>query len=166
MAKSNLMLASLLNRKFYDLEVKFGLLPNYIQDNKRSDLLKEGQGNLSGDSGYLKMKQFQRNLKKQLEDLVSQMKNGEKGKPLYQRISNMIRENELFGKSRNDLIYNKLLMSEKVSKEKEDFGDKRKSESATQTRFQRPEQMFEFQKKSTFIKTDIQKSDLKLNTYF
>ena len=62
--------------------------------------------------------------------------------------------------------YNKLLMSEKASKEKEDFEDKRKSESATQTRFHRPEQMFEFQKKSAFIKTDIQKSDLKLNTYF
>ena len=149
-------------------------------------------------------------LKKQLEDLVSQMKNGEKGKPLHQRISNMIRENELFRKSlnefiseagsmssrekqllneinqlidqnirdmanysvsgqlinRNNLIYNKLLMSEKASKEKEDFEDKRKSESATQTRFHRPEQMFEFQKKSAFIKTDIQKSDLKLNTYF
>lgn len=50
------------------------------------------------------MKQFQRNLKKQLEDLVSQMKNGEKGKPLHQRISNMIRENELFRKSLNDLF--------------------------------------------------------------
>ena len=68
--------------------------------------------------------------------------------------------------NRNNLIYNKLLMSEKASKEKEDFEDKRKSESATQTRFHRPEQMFEFQKKSAFIKTDIQKSDLKLNTYF
>lgn len=251
LAKSNLMLASLLNRKFYDLEVKFGLLPGYIQDNKRNDLLreqhyiinylndialsltdalqkgeqeanrsgrrqgeknsdKEGQGNSSGNSGYPKMKQFQRNLKKQLEDLVSQMKNGERDKPLYQRISNMIRENELFRKSlnefiseagsmssrekqllneinqlidqnirdmanysvsgqlinRNNLIYNKLLMSEKASKEKEDFEDKRKSESATQARFQWPEQMFEFQKKSAFIKTDIQKSDLKLNTYF
>ena len=251
LAKSNLMLASLLDRKFYDLEVKFGLLPGYIQDNRRSDLLREQhyiinylndialsltdalqkakeevnrsgkrrgeknsdkkrQRNSSGDSGYPKMKQFQRNLKKQLEDLVSQMKNGEKGKPLHQRISNMIRENELFRKSlnefiseagsmssrekqllneinqlfdqnirdmanysvsgqlinRNNLIYNKLLMSEKASKEKEDFEDKRKSESATQTRFPRPEQMFEFQKKSAFIKTDIQKSDLKLNTYF
>ena len=251
LAKSNLMLASLLDRKFYDLEVKFGLLPGYIQDNRRSDLLreqhyiinylndialsltdalqkakeevnrsgkrqgeknsdKERQRNSSGDSGYPKMKQFQRNLKKQLEDLVSQMKNGEKGKPLHQRISNMIRENELFRKSlnefiseagsmssrekqllneinqlidqkirhmanysvsgqlinRNNLIYNKLLMSEKASKEKDDFEDKRKSESATQTRFHRPEQMFEFQKKSAFIKTDIQKSDLKLNTYF
>ena len=251
LAKSNLMLASLLDRKFYDLEVKFGLLPGYIQDNRRSDLLREQhyiinylndialsltdalqkakeevnrsgkrrgeknsdkkrQRNSSGDSGYPKMKQFQRNLKKQLEDLVSQMKNGEKGKPLHQRINNMIRENELFRKSlnefiseagsmssrekqllneinqlidqnirdmanysvsgqlinRNNLIYNKLLMSEKASKEKEDFEDKRKSESATQTRFHRPEQMFEFQKKSAFIKTDIQKSDLKLNTYF
>ena len=251
LAKSNLMLASLLDRKFYDLEVKFGLLPGYIQDNRRSDLLREQhyiinylndialsltdalqkakeevnrsgkrrgeknsdkkrQRNSSGDSGYPKMKQFQRNLKKQLEDLVSQMKDGEKGKPLHQRISNMIRENELFRKSlnefiseagsmssrekqllneinqlidqnirdmanysvsgqlinRNNLIYNKLLMSEKASKEKEDFEDKRKSESATQTRFHRPEQMFEFQKKSAFIKTDIQKSDLKLNTYF
>ena len=251
LAKSNLMLASLLDRKFYDLEVKFGLLPGYIQDNRRSDLLREQhyiinylndialsltdalqkakeevnrsgkrrgeknsdkkrQRNSSGDSGYPKMKQFQRNLKKQLEDLVSQMKNGEKDKPLHQRISNMIRENELFRKSlnefiseagsmssrekqllneinqlidqnirdmanysvsgqlinRNNLIYNKLLMSEKASKEKEDFEDKRKSESATQTRFHRPEQMFEFQKKSAFIKTDIQKSDLKLNTYF
>lgn len=37
--------------------------------------------------------------------------------------------------NRNNLIYNKLLMSEKASKEKEDFEDKRKSESATQTRF-------------------------------
>ena len=210
LAKSNLMLASLLDRKFYDLEVKFGLLPGYIQDNRRSDLLREQhyiinylndialsltdalqkakeevnrsgkrrgeknsdkkrQRNSSGDSGYPKMKQFQRNLKKQLEDLVSQMKNGEKGKPLHQRISNMIRENELFRKSlnefiseagsmssrekqllneinqlidqnirdmanysvsgqlinRNNLIYNKLLMSEKASKEKEDFEDKR-----------------------------------------
>ena len=62
--------------------------------------------------------------------------------------------------NRNNLIYNKLLMSEKASKEKG------KSESATQTRFHRPEHMFEFQKKSAFIKTDIQKSDLKLNTYF
>ena len=50
------------------------------------------------------MKQFQRNLKKQLEDLVSQMKNGEKGKPLHQRINNMIRENELFRKSLNEFI--------------------------------------------------------------
>lgn len=50
------------------------------------------------------MKQFQRNLKKQLEDLVSQMKDGEKGKPLHQRISNMIRENELFRKSLNEFI--------------------------------------------------------------
>ena len=50
------------------------------------------------------MKQFQRNLKKQLEDLVAQMKNGEKGKPLHQRISNMIRENELFRKSLNEFI--------------------------------------------------------------
>ena len=41
---------------------------------------KKRQRNSSGDSGYPKMKQFQRNLKKQLEDLVSQMKNGEKGK--------------------------------------------------------------------------------------
>lgn len=39
--------------------------------------------------------------------------------------------------NRNNLIYNKLLMSEKASKEKEDFEDKRKSESATQTRFHR-----------------------------
>lgn len=250
LAKSNLVLASLLDRKFYDLEIKFGLLPGYIQDNKRNDLLREqhyiinylndialsltdalqkgkeeanqsaGQqgGKNSGkggkvntsDSGYPKIKQFQRNLKKQLEDLVSQMKNGEKGKPLHQRISNMIRENELFKKSlseflsesgslsnrekqllneinqlidqnikdmanysisgqlinRNNLIYNKLLMSEKASREREDFDDKRKSESATQTQFHRPEQMFEFRKKSAFIKTDIQKSDLKLNTYF
>ena len=50
---------------------------------------KKRQRNSSGDSGYPKMKQFQRNLKKQLEDLVSQMKNGEKGKPLHQRISNI-----------------------------------------------------------------------------
>ena len=32
------------------------------------------------------------------------MKNGEKGKPLHQRISNMIRENELFRKSLNEFI--------------------------------------------------------------
>ena len=72
------------------------------QGEKNSD--KERQRNSSGDSGYPKMKQFQRNLKKQLEDLVSQMKNGEKGKPLHQRISNMIRENELFRKSLNEFI--------------------------------------------------------------
>ena len=43
LAKSNLMLASLLSHKFYDIEIKFGLLPDYIQNNRRSDLLKEQQ---------------------------------------------------------------------------------------------------------------------------
>ena len=42
-AESNLMLASLLGHKFYDIEVKFSLLPGCIQDNKRSELIKEQQ---------------------------------------------------------------------------------------------------------------------------
>ena len=41
-AESNLMLASLLGHKFYDIEVKFSLLPGCIQD-KRSELIKEQQ---------------------------------------------------------------------------------------------------------------------------
>lgn len=42
-AESNLMLASLLGHKFYDIEVKFSLLLGCIQDNKRSELIKEQQ---------------------------------------------------------------------------------------------------------------------------
>ncbi|MCM1032092.1 MAG: hypothetical protein NC410_11700, partial [Oscillibacter sp.] len=149
LAKGNLMLASLLSHKFYDIEIKFGLLPRYIQDNRRGDLLKEqqyiinylndmalsltdalqkdkqdsknggekgskkesksgkdGDGN-SGTgqkNGYGQMKKFQNSLKHQLESLISKMKSGEKGKPLQQGISNMIRENELFRKSLNDFI--------------------------------------------------------------
>lgn len=252
LAKSNLMLASVLSDKFYDIEVKFGLLPGYIQDNKRSDLGREQQyivtylndialsltdalqrskqdsqgseggkgskpdGDSSGKSkgnksdGYGQMKKMQNGIKKQLEDLISQMKEGEKGKPLQQGISKMIRENELFRKSLNDLvsesgslsneekqllneinrlleenirdlanysisghlinrnnqIYNKLIMSEKASKEREEYEEKRKSTSAREERFKKPEVMFDFKKKSSIIKTDLYKTDIKLNSYF
>ncbi|MDE7074701.1 MAG: hypothetical protein K2O69_06620 [Odoribacter sp.] len=255
LAKSNLMLASLLSHKFYDLEVKFGLLPKLIQDNKRGELQKEQQyiitylndialaltdalqkgrnedGKQDGKSGgkkqssksgngksssgdkqeeYAGMKKMQNGLKKQLEDLVSQMKKGLTGKPLQQGISNMIRENELFRKSlndfisesgslstvekqllneinrllddnirdlsnysvsnqlisRNNLIYNKLLMSEKASKEREEYEEKRRSQSATETLYEKPDAFLKFQKKSETMKIDFQKSDLKLNGYF
>ena len=252
LAKSNLMLASVLSDKFYDIEIKFGLLPGYIQDNKRSDLSREQQyivaylndialsltdalqkskqnsqgseggkgskpdGKSSGKSkgdkseGYGQMKKMQNGLKKQLEDLISQMKEGEKGKPLQQGISKMIRENELFRKSLNDFIsesgsfsneekqllneinrllednirdlanysisghlinrnnqiYNKLIMSEKASKEQEEYEEKRKSVSAREERFKKPETMFDFKKKNGMIKTDLYKTDIKLNSYF
>lgn len=252
LAKSNLMLASLLSDKFYDIEIKFGLLPKYIQDNRRGDLSREqqyivnylndialaltdalqkdrqnsqgegkgkkkgsksgtnGQGGSGQEEGYESMKKFQNSLKQQLEDLISQIKNGEKGKPLQQGISNMIRQNELFKKSMNDfmsksgslsnaekqllneinkllddnirdlanysvsrhlvdrnrLIYNKLLMSEKASKQREEFEEKRRAESASDLQYKRPEIKFDFMKKSGFMKTDFQKSGLKLNDYF
>lgn len=252
LAKSNLMLASLLSHKFYDIEIKFGLLPGYIQNNRRSELSreqqyiinylndialsltealqkdqqnskgkaggsekdskgeKEGKGGSNGEGGYGQMKKFQNSLKQQLGDLISKMKNGEKGKPLNQGISEMIRYNELFKKSlndfisesgslsntekqllneinkllddnirdlanysvsghlvnRNNLIYNKLLQSERASKEREEFEEKRKSESASDVRYKRPDVPFDFMKKSKMMKTDFQKSGLKLNDYF
>lgn len=252
-AKSNLMLASVLSDKFYEIEIKFGLLPGYIQDNKRSDLSREQQyivsylndialsltdalqkskqdskngksggkgskpdgkskGNSPGDKegGYDRMKKMQSGIKKQLEDLLSQMKRGEKGKPLQQGIGKMIRENELFRKNLNDFIsesgsmsnsekqllneinrlleenirdmanysvsehlinrnnqiFNKLIMSEKASKEREEYEEKRKSVSSREMQFKRPETMFDFKKKSGVVKTDLHKSDLKLNSYF
>ena len=252
LAKSNLVLASILSDKFYDIEIKFGLLSGYIQDNKRSDLSREQQyivsylndmalsltdalqkskqnsqgseggkgskpdGDSSGKSkgdqsdGYGQMKKMQSGLKKQLEDLISKMKEGEKGKPLQQGISKMIRENELFRKSlddfvsesgslsneekqllneinrlleenirdlanysvsghlinRNNQIYNKLIMSEKASKEWEEYEEKRKSTSARDERFKKPETMFDFKRKNGVIKTDLYKTDIKLNSYF
>lgn len=252
LAKSNLVLASILSDKFYDIEIKFGLLSGYIQDNKRSDLSREQQyivsylndmalsltdalqkskqnsqgseggkgskpdGDSSGKSkgnqsdGYGQMKKMQSGLKKQLEDLISKMKEGEKGKPLQQGISKMIRENELFRKSLNDFvsesgslsneekqllneinrlleenirdlanysvsghlinrnnqIYNKLIMSEKASKEREEYEEKRKSTSARDERFKKPETMFDFKRKNGAIKTDLYKTDIKLNSYF
>ena len=252
LAKSNLVLASILSDKFYDIEIKFGLLSGYIQDNKRSDLSREQQyivsylndmalsltdalqkskqnsqgseggkgskpdGDSSGKSkgdqsdGYGQMKKMQSGLKKQLEDLISKMKEGEKGKPLQQGISKMIRENELFRKSlddfvsesgslsneekqllneinrlleenirdlanysvsghlinRNNQIYNKLIMSEKASKEREEYEEKRKSTSARDERFKKPETMFNFKRKNGAIKTDLYKTDIKLNSYF
>ena len=255
LAKSNLMLASLLSDKFYEIEIKFGLLPRYIQDNRRSELSKEQQyiinylndmalslsealqKNKDDDSrsggegskkdsksgkgkegnsekgqggGYGQMKRFQNSLKQQLESLVSKMKNGEKGKPLQQGISNMIRENELFRKSLNDLIsesgslsnterqllneinkllednirdlanysvsghlinrnntiYSKLLMSERASRQREEFEEKRRSESASDVSYDRPDLKLDLMKKSGLIKTDFQKSGLKLNDYF
>lgn len=252
-AKSNLMLASILSDKFYEIEIKFGLLPGYIQNNKRSDLSREQQyivsylndialsltdalqkskqdskdgksggkgskpdgkskGKSPGDkeNGYEQMKKMQGSIKKQMEDLLSQMKRGEKGKPLQQGIGKMIRENELFRKSLNDFIsesgsmsnsekqllneinrlleenirdmanysvsehlinrnnqiFNKLIMSEKASKEREEYEEKRKSVSSREMQFKRPETMFDFKKKSGVVKTDLQKSDLKLNSYF
>ena len=127
LAKSNLMLASVLSDKFYDIEIKFGLLPGYIQNNKRSELSREqqyiisylndmalalsdalqksqsegkgsgkgsdqkgkkgnGEGQGSGKEGYEGMKKIQSGLKKQLENLISQMKNGEKVN-LYSKVS-------------------------------------------------------------------------------
>lgn len=254
MAKTNLMLASILNDKFYDIEIKFGLLPDYIQNNKRNELLSEqqyiinylndmalvlsealqknkseeegesggsGKSNSSGgnkkqggkgdkEEGYGNLKKFQNGLKRQMEDLLSQMKKGEKGKPFQQGISKMIRENELFRQSlnefmsgegsfseqekqllneinkllednirdianysvtnnliqRNNLIYNKLLMSEKASKEREEYEDKRKSVTADDTKFKRPEFYFKTSKKQGLMKTDVQKSGIKLNPYF
>ena len=252
LAKSNLVLASILSDKFYDIEIKFGLLSGYIQDNKRSDLSREQQyivsylndmalsltdalqkskqnsqgseggkgskpdGDSSGKSkgnqsdGYGQMKKMQSGFKKQLEDLISKMKEGEKGKPLQQGISKMIRENELFRKSlddfvsesgslsneekqllneinrlleenirdlanysvsghlinRNNQIYNKLIMSEKASKEREEYEEKRKSTSARDERFKKPETMFDFKRKNGVIKTDLYKTDIKLNSYF
>lgn len=175
---------------------------------------KSGKGGEGGsgqkDGGYGQMKKFQHGLKQQLENLISKMKNGEKGKPLQQGISNMIRQNELFRKSlndfisesgslsntekqllneinkllednirdlsnysvsgqlihRNNLIYNKLLMSEKASKQREEFEEKRKSESATDVLYKRPDLKLNFMKKSGLIKTDFQKSGLKLNDYY
>ena len=254
LAKSNLMLASLLSHKFYDIEIKFGLLPGYIQDNKRAELAKEQQyiinylndialsltdalqknkqssaasteeqngkkgKNPSDDSGgsqqkkdgYGQMKKFQNSLKKQLEDLLSQMKNGERGKPLHQGISKMIRENELFKRSleeftsesgslspvekqllneinqlleenirdlanysvssrlinRNNQIYNKLLISEKASREKQEFEEKRKAQVASEIQYKKPENIFKNKKKFGSVKADFQKNDLKLNEYF
>ncbi|WP_251621271.1 DUF4175 family protein [Odoribacter lunatus] len=252
-AKTNLMLASVLNDKFYDIETKFALLPNYIQNNKRNELLAEqqyivsylndialvlsealqkdksekgesgggGKSNNPGgkqqkggkgdkEEGYGNLKKFQNGLKRQMEDLLSKMKNGEKGKPLQQGISKMIRENELFRQSlnefmsgegsfseeerrllnevnkllednirdianysvtnnliqRNNLIYNKLLMSEKASKEREEYEDKRTSVTAEDMKFKRPELYFKNGKKQGLMRTDLQKSGMKLNLYF
>ena len=248
-AKSNLSLASLLSQKFYDIEVKFNLLPQYIQDNKRSDLAREqqyivtylndmaltlidalqkaqqepssnkngrggkqkkGNGKENPSEGYDRLKDSQNGLKNQLQELISRMKKGEKGKPLQEGISNIIRQNELFRKSLNDFIsrsgsmsnqekqllneinqlleenirdianyslsgrliernnqiFNKLLMSEKASKEKEEFEEKRRAETAKDFPYERPEIFFHNRKKNTLIKTDFQKTDLKLNTYF
>lgn len=252
-AKTNLMLASLLNDKFYDIEIKFGLLPNLIQNNKRNELHSEQQyiinylndmalvltealqkdkseggksgsdsksGNSTGTQKkngkgdkkekYDHLKKSQNGLKRQLEDLLSQMKKGEKGKPLQQGISKIIRENELFRQSlnefmsdegvlseqerqllnevnkllednikdianysvtnnliqRNNLIYNKLLMSEKASQEREEYEDKRKSVTADDTKFKDPELYFKATKKRALMKTDLQKSGVKLNPYF
>lgn len=252
-AKTNLMLASVLNDKFYDIEIKFGLLPDYIQNNKRRELLAEqqyiisylndmalalsealqkdksegGESGGSGESdnsggtrkkggkgdkkeGYGNLKKYQNGLKRQMEDLLSQMKKGEKGKPLQQGISKIIRENELFRQSlnefmsgegsfsaqekqllneinkllednirdianysvtnnliqRNNLIYNKLLMSEKASQEREEYEEKRKSVTADDTKFKRPELYFKTDKKRGLMKTDLQKSGLKLRPYF
>lgn len=252
LAKSNLMLASFLNDKFYDIEIKYGLLPGYIQNNKRSELFREqqaiinylndmalalsdalqkskeeGNSGAGGDSGnkggkkkesgkggkgkgYEGMKKLQEGLRKQMENLLEQMKRGEKGKPFQQGISKMIRENELFRKSlnefmnengalsaeekqllneinqliednireianysvtnnlvkRNNLIYNKLLMSEKASKEREEYEEKRKSVTAADKKFDRPEFHFNLTRKSGLMKTDIQKSGIQLNPYF
>lgn len=68
--------------------------------------------------------------------------------------------------NRNNQIYNKLIMSEKASKEREEYEEKRKSVSAEENRFKRPEIIFDLKKKSGVIKTDLHKSDIKLNSYF
>lgn len=251
LAKNNLMLASLLNDKFYDIEVKFGLLPGYIQEGKRNLLLTDqqfiisylnemalsltdalqknssdgkgggegndrkgkkgdGKGKGNGQDDYGGLKKVQQGLKQQLENLISQMKKGEKGKPLQQGIGKMIRENELFRKSLNDFmsesralspserqllneiqrllednlrdlsdysvsdrlmhrnnqIYNKLLLSEKASKERNEYDEKRKSVTAPEAKYERPKSYFKSEKRSVLMKTDLKKSDLLLNPFY
>ena len=68
--------------------------------------------------------------------------------------------------NRNNLIYNKLVMSERASQEHEEFEEKRKSESASDAHFKRPDIQLNIRKKSSLIKSDFQKSDLKLTNYF
>lgn len=246
LARSNLALAALLNDKFYDLEVKFGLLPDLIQNNKRGDLSREqqyiitylndialslttalqqngngkdgkesdgkkdGGGKNKGNGGYGKLKQYQQSLKKQLGNLISQMKNGDDNKLFYRNIAEMIRANELFRKglndfmsatsslsniekqllneinrllddnikdlsnynissrlvNRNNQVYTKLLNSEKASRERQEYDDKRKSETARAIEYQRPQTIFDMRRTSKMLKTDFQKYDLKLNDFY
>ena len=67
---------------------------------------------------------------------------------------------------RNNLIFNKLLMSEKASREREEYEEKRKSVTADETKFERPELYFKSDKKRSLMKTDLQKSGVKLSPYF
>ncbi|MDL2231199.1 hypothetical protein LJB85_00475 [Porphyromonadaceae bacterium OttesenSCG-928-L07] len=257
LSRSNMMLASLLSDKFFVIETKFDLLPDYIQNNNKNELLKEqqyiitylndmvlilmdalqqgkgdegeegeeGEGGQSGKSGnkkggkkknndsgqpYDNLKDAQKRMKNNLEKMLDQIKSGEKGKPLHQNISKMIRENELFKKSledfmmkgdamsdverqmlneinrlldenirdisnysfgrnimeRNNQIFNKLLMSEKASKEREEYEEKRKSVTADDTKYKRPELMFNLKEKNALIKSDLQKSGVILNPYY
>lgn len=252
LAKNNLMLASLLSDKFYDIEIKFGLLPDYIQNGKRNALLTDqqfivsylndmalslsealqksrseekgsgkegaeqkgkkgnGKGKGSGQEDYGGLKKMQQGLKQQLENLISQMKKGEKGKLLQQGIGKMIRENELFRKSLNDFmsgsgalspsekqllneiqkllednirdlsnysvtdnlkyrnnqIYNKLLLSEKASKEREEYEERRKSVTAAETKYKRPESYFKPEKRTVLMRSDLKKADLLLNPFY
>ncbi|MDR1756655.1 MAG: hypothetical protein LBR65_06850 [Culturomica sp.] len=252
LAKTNLQLATVLDSKLYDIEIKFGLLPGYIQDNKRTDLLKEqqylvtylndlalvlsealqqsggeeggegtpskgkkgkgkkGSGNAPGEEGYDGLKEMQNGMKRQLENLVNQMKKGEKGQPLQQGIGNMIRQNELFRQSleefmsgsgylspgekqlldeirrllddnirdlsnysvsnnlinRNNQIYNKLILSEKASREREEYEEKRRSTTAADIEFTRPQLYFKTEQKEKMMHTDFKRSDLQLAPYF
>lgn len=252
LAKSNLMLASLLNDKFYQTDVKFGMLPLYIQSRRvgelkmeqqyiitylndmalilsdalqKSDMNGQGAGSGSGKKGnsgqgdgqgkgkdsYGGMKKIQGGMKRQLESLISKMKAGEKGQPLQQGISQMIRENEIFRQSLNEFmsesgslspterqlmneiqrlieenirdlsnysisdnllrrdkqIYNKLLMSEKATKEREEYEEKRRSESAREKVFSRPDVHFKNdEQRLRMLKTDMSRKDVKLTPYF
>ncbi len=250
LAKTNLQLATVLDSKLFDIEIKFGLLPGYIQDNRRSELLKEqqylitylndlalvlsealqqssgegegtpskgkkgkgkkGGGKESGEEGYDGLKEMQNGMKRQLENLVNQMKRGEKGEPMQRGIGNMIRQNELFRQSleefmsgngylspgekqlldeirqllddnirdlsnysvsnhlinRNNQIYNKLILSEKASKEREEYEEKRRAKTAGDTEFTRPELYFRTEQKEKLMNTDFKRSDLQLTPYF
>ena len=57
-------------------------------------------------------------------------------------------------------------MSEKASKEREEYEEKRKSHSAMEMLYEKPDAFLKFQRKSKNMKTDFQRSDLKLNDYF
>lgn len=114
--------------------------------------------------------------RKSLNDFISEsgsLSNEEK--QLLNEINRLLEENirDLANYSisghlinRNNQIYYKLIMSEKASKEREEYEEKRKSTSAADERFKKPELMFDFKKKSGIIKTDLYKTDIKLNSYF
>ncbi|GHV61412.1 ATPase [Bacteroidia bacterium] len=159
---------------------------------------------------YGNLKNSQQQMKKNLENFMEQLKNGNKGMPFQQGVSNMIRQGELFRQSmeefmmqggglsdterqlmneinkliddnirdfsnysfgkqlidRNNMIYNKLLMSEKASKEREEYEEKRKSTTAGDTKYKRPEQLFNAKEKTTLMKSDLQRSGVMLNSYY
>ncbi|MDR0983228.1 MAG: hypothetical protein LBM07_08350 [Culturomica sp.] len=171
---------------------------------------KNAKGKKSGGNSYENIKDLQQKMKKEMEEMLNQLKNGEKGKPFYQNIGKTIRENELFQQSlekfmnesgsmseierkalneikqlieqnikdlsnysfgrqiieRNNLIYNKLLISEKASKEREEYEEKRKAVKATEKQYDNPIIPFNAEERKNLMKTDFQRSGVILNTYY